>query len=253
MAVLMTLEVPGGTTAKYDRTNEILGIAGEHDAPPGLITHVCGDHRRRHPRRRRLGVGRGARRLRAQPPRRGARAGRDAATRRRARRRCTTCSSAPGKESNVLVVIDMDGLHGARPTTRSWRAMPAHVGSGEGHPAVMHVAALEPDGHIRVVDLWDSEEAFGEFAQSQIGPAAGDGMPPIDAADRPGLQPAARSEAHGRPERPDEPQRAATPAAPSAKLANDRGTPRRARDRRVERVGEPRRGRPRRPSAAAGP
>ena len=42
MAVLMTLEVPGGTTAKYDRTNEILGIAGEHDAPPGLVTHVCG-------------------------------------------------------------------------------------------------------------------------------------------------------------------------------------------------------------------
>src|SRR5690349_18508410 len=79
MAVLMTLEVPGGTTAKYDRTNEILGIAGEHDAPPGLITHVCGI----------------------------------------------------------------------------------------------------TDGHIRVVDLWDSEEAFGEFAQTQIGPAAGDGMPPI--------------------------------------------------------------------------
>ena len=28
MAVLMTLEVPGGTTAQYDRTNEIIGIAG---------------------------------------------------------------------------------------------------------------------------------------------------------------------------------------------------------------------------------
>ena len=72
-----------------------------------------------------------------------------------------------------------DRLHGADLRRDRGAAMPAHVGSGEGHPAVMHVAALEPDGHIRVVDLWDSEEAFGEFAQTQIGPAAGDGMPPI--------------------------------------------------------------------------
>ena len=48
------------------------------------------------------------------------------------------------------------------------------------------------DGNIRVVDLWDSEAAFGEFAQTQIGPAAGDAMPPIDAAHRPGLQPPPR-------------------------------------------------------------
>ena len=41
MAVLMTLEVPGGTTAQYDRTNEIMGIARGHDAPPGLIVHTC--------------------------------------------------------------------------------------------------------------------------------------------------------------------------------------------------------------------
>src|SRR5256885_6114008 len=41
MAVLMTLEVPGGTTAQYDRANEIMGIAGPDDAPPGLIAHIC--------------------------------------------------------------------------------------------------------------------------------------------------------------------------------------------------------------------
>src|SRR5262249_21767998 len=83
-----------------------------------------------------------------------------------------------GKESNVLVLIEMPGF-----TADAYDAivaqMPAHVGNGENHPAVMHVAALEPDGSIRVADLWDSEAAFAEFAQDQIGSVAGDAMPPL--------------------------------------------------------------------------
>ena len=177
MAVLMTIEVPGGTTAKYDRANEILGIAGERDAPPGLITHTCGItddgilvadvwesigalddflHNR-------LGAAMAA----AEMP--------DA-----------TPQTSPvhnlifgaGKESNVLVIIDVPDFT-AEVYDAMVEQMPAHIGSGESHPAVMHVAALEPDGHIRVVDLWDSEAAFGEFAQSQIGPAGGGALPPI--------------------------------------------------------------------------
>jgi len=178
MAVLMTLEVPGGTTAQYDRANEILGIAGDHDAPPGLITHTCGvtddgiiavdvweslsaldDFFRN----------------------------RLAAALDRAGMPEATPDTSPvhnmlfgaGRESNVLVLIDMPGF-----TTDFYDAivatMPAHVGSGENHPAVMHVAALEPDGHLRVADLWDSEEAFGEFAKTQVGPAAGEGLPPLE-------------------------------------------------------------------------
>jgi hypothetical protein len=177
MAVLMTLEVPGGTTAKYDRTNEILGIAGEHDAPPGLVTHVCGvtddgiivvdvweslsaldDFARN-----RLG---GALEQAEMPQ--------------------ATPRTSPvhnllfgaGTESNVLVLIDVPGF-----STEMYDAviakMPTHVGSGEQHPAVMHVAAVDPDGNIHVADLWDSEEAFGEFAQSQVDPASGDAMPPL--------------------------------------------------------------------------
>ena len=177
MAVLMTLEVPGGTTAKYDRTNEILGIVGERDAPPGLVTHVCGitddgilvadvwesigaldDFARN-----RLGAALAEAGMPDAEPQVSP---------------VHNLLFGAGKESNVLVLIDMAGF-----TTDLYDAivakMPAHVGRGENHPAVMHVAAVETDGHLRVVDLWDSEAAFGGFAQSQIGPAAGDGMPPI--------------------------------------------------------------------------
>lgn len=177
MAVLMTIEVPGGTTAKYDRANEILGIAGEHDAPPGLVAHVCGvtddgivvvdvwesiaaldDFLRN-----RLGPAL----AQAEMP--------DAVP-----------NTSPvhnllfgaGKESNVLVLIDMAGFT-AEAYDTIIAAMPAHIGNGDQHPAVMHVAALEPDGNIRVADLWDSEAAFGEFAATQIGPASGGSMPPI--------------------------------------------------------------------------
>src|SRR6478672_10943845 len=41
MAVLMITEVPGGTTDQYEKVNEIMGIAGDEDAPDGLIQHVA--------------------------------------------------------------------------------------------------------------------------------------------------------------------------------------------------------------------
>jgi hypothetical protein len=172
MAVLMTLEVRGGTTAQYDRTNEILGIAEEHDAPPGLVAHVCAvtddgivivdvwdsvnsldDFAQGRLR---------AAFAEAEMP--------EATPRVLPVHRLLF---GAGKESNVLVLLDAPGL-----TTEAYDAlvarMPAHAGSGENHPAVLHVAALETDGHIRVADIWDSEAAFGEFVQSELGPAVGD-------------------------------------------------------------------------------
>src|SRR5262249_40956195 len=142
MAVLMTIEVPGGTTAKYDRTNEILGIAGERDAPSGLITHVCGitddgilivdvwDSLESLDEffRNRLGP---------------------------ALEESETPDATPrvspvhnllfgaGKESNVLVLIEMPGF-----TADAYDAivaqMPAHVGNGEKRPTVPHVAETQP-------------------------------------------------------------------------------------------------------------
>jgi hypothetical protein len=171
MAVLMTLEVPGGTTAKYDRTNEILGIHDEHDVPAGLISHVCGetddgivvvdvwdsvvslDDFANH----RLGA---ALEKAEMPP--------------------AEPHTSPvhnlffgrGAEANVIVLIETPGM-----STDTYDAiaakMPSHADGGANHPAVMHVAAAEPDGHVRVVDLWGSEEAFRELVDKEIGPAMG--------------------------------------------------------------------------------
>jgi hypothetical protein len=44
--------------------------------------------------------------------------------------------------------------------------------------AIYHVAG-EVEGGFRVVDVWESEEAFQRFAQEQIGPiSAEEGFPP---------------------------------------------------------------------------
>ena len=171
MAVLMTLESTGGTTAQYDRTNEILGVSGESSAPAGLISHTCGTtadglivvdvwdslesldsfaHDR-------LGAAM-------------AEAGMPQATPNV--RPVHYLSRGTGTEANVIVLIETPGF-----TTDAYDAvmakMPSHAGSGENHPAFMHVAAVGTTGDVFVADLWDSAESFGEFARTEIGPAMG--------------------------------------------------------------------------------
>ena len=168
MAVLMTLEVPGGTTALYDRTNEILGIAAERDAPPGLVVHACAvtddgivvadvwdsmsslDEFAQ----ARLGAA-------------FVEAGMPAATPHISPVHDLIFGS--GKEPNVLVLLDAAGL-----TPDAYDAlvarMPSHADGGASHPSVIHIAAFGPDG-LHVASLWDSEAAYLEFAQSQLLPA----------------------------------------------------------------------------------
>jgi len=167
MAVLMTLEVPGGTTAQYDRTNAVIASAEDGDLPSGLVVHTCAvtddgivvvdvwdsassleDFARD-----RLSAPFTEAGLAAAP-------------------RVSPVHSllfGAGKEPNVLVL-----LHAAGVTTDEYDAlaarMPAYAGGGENHPAVIHIAAVEPDG-LLTAGLWDSEAAYKEFAQSQLFPA----------------------------------------------------------------------------------
>jgi hypothetical protein len=170
MAVLMTLEVPGGTTAQYDRTKELTGIAGEQDVPPGLITQMCGvtddgivivdvwdsvsslDEFART-------------RLEAAL---------DEAEMPEGMLRTSPVHDllfGAGKEPNMLVLLEVPGL-----TIDEYDAivarMPSRSGQGEDHPAVIHVAAVEPDG-CRIAALWDSEAAYTAFAERELLPAVG--------------------------------------------------------------------------------
>jgi hypothetical protein len=167
MAVLLTLELPGGTTAHYDQAKETAGL-GEGDAPPGLIAHVCAvtddgleivevwdtvnalDDFVRHrlnPALAEAGIADGTPRISP----------------------VHDLIFGTGKEPNILIRLDVFGL-----TTEAYDGivakMPSHDGSGESHPAMLYVGAADPDT-FRVASLYGSEEEYKEFATTQMLPA----------------------------------------------------------------------------------
>ena len=149
----MTLEVPGGTTAQYDRTIAVMGIAEDGGLPPGLIVHTCAvtddgivvvdlwdsvsslDDFGRERLSPALTAGLATATPRISP--------------------VHNLVFGTGKEPNVLVL-----LHASSVTAAEYDALlariPAYAGGGESHPAVIHVAAIEADG-VHTVGLWDSE------------------------------------------------------------------------------------------------
>jgi heme-degrading monooxygenase HmoA len=79
-----------------------------------------------------------------------------------------------GLHPGVIMIAEIDGL-----TTDDYDRMTdeieGHAGDGSAHPAVSHIAATDGDTLV-VVDVWESEEAFGQFAESELAPRAGDSM-----------------------------------------------------------------------------
>jgi hypothetical protein len=43
---------------------------------------------------------------------------------------------------------------------------------------IAHVEIVLDGGGVRIIDVWDSEEAFGRFMQEKIGPLIADGVMP---------------------------------------------------------------------------
>ena len=179
MAVLMMMDAPGATTEQYDKTNEILGIRGDEDAPDGLIQHVAASDgngvvivdvwespekfaqfmERVGPATEQSGL--------AAP-------GGDPPPPMQVHNRLTGQGAAP----NLLMLFEVDGLTTDQYDQMAAR-MPAHNGQSEG-PWVVHTAAVK-EGGIVVVDLWESAEAFGKFAEEQIAPAGQEvGMGPAE-------------------------------------------------------------------------
>jgi heme-degrading monooxygenase HmoA len=176
----MIMEAPGATTEQYDRTNEILGIRGEEDAPEGLIQHVAGhdgnalviidvwesEEALGRFFEERLGAAL-------------AEAGIDPESSKPQRLPVHNMIQGKGTEANVALIMAMDDLspEGYDDLTSK---MPAHVADGSDHDAVSHTAARADSGGVLVVDIWDSPESFGKFAEEQIAAAAGDQLSPIE-------------------------------------------------------------------------
>jgi heme-degrading monooxygenase HmoA len=178
VAIMMMFEAKGADEARYDATNEHLGIAGDDDAPDGLVSHVAGltddgllivdvweskekleafVHERLEPALAAAGIEGDEPTIlpvHAMIP------------------------QGAGTTAGTIVILDMNGFG---PDTYDAMAarMDAHTAAdGSDHPAVSHAAGITDDGMV-IVDVWESPEAFGAFAESQIGPAgAATGLDP---------------------------------------------------------------------------
>jgi hypothetical protein len=181
MSVLMIMEAPGATTAEYDRGNEIMGIHGDEDAPDGLIQHVAASdgngllivdlweseeaidrfyEERLGAALEQAGVAESASKPRRLP--------------------VHNSLTGIGKDPGLLMLIEIEHL-GTDTYDEMVSNMDAHYGDGSQHPCVTHVAAKREGGGVVIADLWESPEAFGKFAEEQIGPAgAAVGLGPIE-------------------------------------------------------------------------
>jgi heme-degrading monooxygenase HmoA len=75
-----------------------------------------------------------------------------------------------GETAGVLMIADVDGLSPALYDSMT-ATMEQHLPHGPGHPAMQHIAAIKENGDVLVIDIWESAERFGEFAQNEIAPA----------------------------------------------------------------------------------
>ncbi len=179
MAVLMMLELPGATIEQYERTNEILGITPDGDAPAGLISHAVGptddgivivdvwESPEALEAFFESGVGEAMAEAGAPeglPPR---------------VMPVHSHFDGAGAASGVLMIAEIDGLG-----PEGYDDMVATMGEAmepENHPVTQHTAAVTEGGGIVVVDIWESPEAFGAFAEESIAPAGEEvGLAPIE-------------------------------------------------------------------------
>lgn len=169
MAVLMMLEAPGGTLEQYERANELMGITGDDDAPEGLVSHVAAvtengiviaDVWESEAALETFFEERAGAAL--------AEAGMPQAEPRVARVHNHIAQGA-GTDPGVLMYLEIDELTPAQ-YDQMIAGMDAHADDSK-HPAVSHVAAVTDEGGFLVADVWESPEAFADFAESQVGPA----------------------------------------------------------------------------------
>ncbi|HXY86316.1 MAG TPA: hypothetical protein VEH52_12620 [Gaiellaceae bacterium] len=181
MGIIVVMELPGATPADYDRVNEVMGIHGDDNAPEGLISHIAGvtddgmlivdvwdseesfdrffaDER----------VGKAIEETGVQP---------------REPRLVPVhnmIEEGAGTDVGILMMFESDEL-GPSDYDRMVADLNAHQDGGRNHPAVSHVAGRTDGGGILVVDVWESAESWGQFAEAEIAPRAqAAGLGPIE-------------------------------------------------------------------------
>lgn len=171
MPVLMILELPGVTAEQYDRVQDILEMHTDAETPDGLISHAAGstgdgwlvadvwESEEALGRFVEAGLKDALRQAGIDPD----------AARPRVLPVHNLIAQGAGTKAGVIVLIDVPGF-GAEHYDRMIAGMDAHIADGSRHPAVSHAAALGDDGVV-VVDVWESPEAFGRFAEEQVAPA----------------------------------------------------------------------------------
>lgn len=168
MAVLVIADIPGATVEQYEAVSRAIGFRDPGFEPPeGLISHTAGVDEdgvlivdewesaedfqrlmeRAVPAMQEIGV----------PP--------------MEPRILPVHNSSPGRgqDARIIVLIETPDF-GTKEYDEVIPHMESHAGD-RSHPAVSHTAAAAGDGLV-VVDVWDSPEAFGRFAETELGPAA---------------------------------------------------------------------------------
>jgi hypothetical protein len=172
MAVMLFMEAPGASLEDYDRVNEIMGLRGDGDAPEGLIHHTAGHD------------GNGIVIVdvweseeaigRFFDERLGAALGEVGVEVKGGKPQILPVHNAlkgSGTDAGAILIMDMADLT-PDAYDEMTASMDAHKGDGSNHASVTHTAARTADGGLLIVDVWDSPESFGRFAQEQMGDAA---------------------------------------------------------------------------------
>jgi hypothetical protein len=167
VAVLMIMEADGVTTEDYDRLNDLVGVHGDEDAPDGLIQHAAGvDENGRFVV---VDLWESEAKLEAFFERLGP-AMQEVGMPQVEPRIIPAHNHQRGTSSEAAVLVLIDVPEAGTAEYDQMRAkMPSHI--NDEHPAHIHMAASDGNGLV-VADLWGTEEAFAQFAQDEIGPAA---------------------------------------------------------------------------------
>lgn len=175
MAILMILDLPGGTTELYESINDELGIHTADDLPEGCIAHAAAttedgmvvidvwESPEAFERFAEHSLGPVARRRGMPEP----------------RPRIVPVHNRihAGRGANAGVMGIFETPLTPDQYDEMVARMPAHSDGGADHPAVSHTAGVQ-DGTILIVDLWESPEAFQAF-QGQITNALAGDPPPM--------------------------------------------------------------------------